>query len=117
MSSPATEYRWVSAYHWFEEQFLELNGIEGEVRAAISSLVRNADPEYIEQYFGAQMSEDGYYDEYLVERCPECGDKIKLDDAMQCPECLDWFHDVHECINTDESACWSCIEIEEALHQ
>ena len=119
-NTPITKYRWVSAYHWFEEQFLEVNGVEGEVRAAISSLVRNADPEYIEQYFGSQMEEEGYYNEILEDLCPDCGEVIELSEAAQCFECKQWFHTVTNCIDRDsyykDPMCYSCQEIKESLH-
>lgn len=54
-------YRWVSPYHWFEEQFLDKHGVHGEVRATVSTLVRMLDADVLEDYFSSEMIEDGYY--------------------------------------------------------
>lgn len=115
-NEPLTKHKWVSVYHWIEEKYSET-----DIPSDIFILLRSVDEDIIEQYYGSEMSDDGYYDEILEDECPECQQVIKLEDAAQCIECEGWFHGNMDCIDMDsyykDPICYSCQEMKESIHQ
>lgn len=100
-------YRWDDPHQWLEEK---LDNGEISVATLKSFVLCSVSTDSIEDWFGADMDNDGYYSE--LERCACCGEYTRISWLETCIVCLDRVCEqcIHEVYREDASikVCDKC---------
>jgi len=77
-------YKWDNPYEWLKDKY-----DQGEIDANdLMNLIKTSvDLDAIEEYFGSDMDQDGYYIDYVT--CICCSEEVNSDDLQTCDHCGD----------------------------
>lgn len=100
-------FQWETPMDWLKYKY------GGESVTLMYFIKMHASNDDILNHFWEEMDTDNYFHKILDDRCADCGEEVREDEAFVCPDCNCVYHGdcaKPELVSIDHDICYLCVE-------